>query len=69
MKYYVEAFYSDGGQILGNCDGQAVLRCRNYQRTKYYKYLKSRVAQGFKPKRVSYYRVVTEGGRVLETIG
>lgn len=67
-KYYLEAYYSDGRQILGNGDGQMVLRCRNYRRTKYYKYIKDRVARGRQPKRVSYYKIVADNGRVLETI-
>jgi hypothetical protein len=67
-KYYVEAYYEDGGQILGNCDGQAVLRCRNFRRTKYYKYLRDKVSRGAQPKRVSYYKIVAENGNVLETI-
>lgn len=28
MKYYIEAFRSDGSQILGNLDGQGVINGR-----------------------------------------
>ncbi len=38
MRYYIEAFYADGSQILGNLDGQAALgevryptRCNAWQ--------------------------------------
>jgi hypothetical protein len=41
MKYYVEAYRSDGSQVLGNLDGQAVIRARDYKRTNIYKRLKS----------------------------
>ncbi len=67
MKYYVEAYYEDGGQILGNLDGQAVLRCRNPRRTKHYRHLQDVIAQGKHPK-VSYYRIVDEHNRLFETI-
>jgi hypothetical protein len=41
MKYYVEAYDANNYQILGNLDGQAVLRVRNYKRTKHYKNLRT----------------------------
>lgn len=44
--------------------GQAVLRMRNYKRTKMYQHL--REVKGRNP-RVSYYQIVTDGGRILET--
>ena len=69
MKYYIECFYSDGGQILGNLDGQAVLNCKKYKCTKAYKRIKSIVGN---PKHmngmVASARVVTEYGHVMETI-
>ncbi len=69
MKYYIECFYADGGQILGNLDGQAVMNCTRYQSTKAYKRIKSIVGN---PKHmggmVASARVVTELGHVMETI-
>ena len=44
-------------------EGQAVLRVRNYKRTKHYNRLRT-----MRTHRVSYYKIVTESGRVLETI-
>jgi hypothetical protein len=44
-------------------EGQAVLRVRNYKRTKHYNNLRT-----LRTHRVSYYKIVTESGRVLETI-
>ena len=46
-------------------EGQAVLRVRNYKRTKHYNWLREN--KGRNP-RVAYYRIVAEGGRILETI-
>ena len=65
MTYYVEAFDDRDMPILGNCDGQAMLRVRNYKRTKHYNWLREN--KGRNP-RVAYYRIVAEGGRILETI-
>jgi hypothetical protein len=63
MKYYVEAYDSSDRPILGNMDGQTVLRVRNYKRTKHYNRLRT-----MRTHRVSYYKIVAESGRVLETI-
>ena len=67
MKFYVEAYYEDGNPILGNCDGQTVLRCRNPRRTKHYRHIKDVIANGKYP-RVSYYKIVDEYGRLFETL-
>jgi len=45
-------------------NGQAVLRVRNYKRTKHYKEM--RIPKGRTP-RVAYYQVVTRKGRILES--
>ncbi len=63
MKVYVEAFYSDATQMLGNGDGQGPITAANYQRTTHYK----NVRAGKVSKRPKSYRVVTEDNRVLET--
>jgi hypothetical protein len=65
MKYYVEAYDSNDRQVLGNLDGQTVLRVRNYKRTKHYNWLREN--KGRNP-RVSYYRIVTNNGCVIETL-
>jgi len=42
--------------------GQAVLRVRNFKRTKHYNRLRT-----LRTHRVSYYRIVTNNGCVIET--
>ncbi len=67
MKLYIECFYEDGSQILGNGDGQAVMwNVRDYKRTNAYKWIKRVVAE--KLRKTIFAKVVTESGRVLETI-
>jgi hypothetical protein len=61
MKYYVEAYYADGNPVPGH----VTLRCRNNRRTKGYRALRHGT---WHLHRVSYYRIATEGGRVLETL-
>ena len=69
MKLYIECFRADGSQILGNLDGQAVIRTQNYRRTHAYKRLAEIVGN---PKwmqgKVAFARVVTADGRILETV-
>ena len=67
MKYYIEACREDDSRKLGNCDGQTVLRCKNYQRTNYYKKLKSEGVP-CENRIVSHWVVVGENGNVLEKI-
>lgn len=61
--YYVEAYDLNDRQILGNLDGQTVLRVRNYKRTKHYKNLRT-----LRTHRVSYYNIVAVDGRIVETL-
>ena len=63
MKYYVEAYDSNDHQVLGNLDGQAVLRVRNYKRTKHYKNLRT-----LRTHRVAYYKIVAVDGHIVETL-
>lgn len=63
MKVYIEAFYADATQILGNGDGQGPITAANYKRTNAYK----NVLAGKVSKRPKSYRVVTTDDRVLET--
>ncbi len=67
MKYYIEAFYADGSPILGNLDGQAVIHAKRYRQTLAYKNVIAAAYTGRHPK-VAYWRVVTESGRVVDTI-
>jgi hypothetical protein len=69
VKYYIECFYKDGTQILGNLDGQAVLCCKQYKRTLAYKRLAKIVKNpNWMNGKVNEARVVTEDGKVLEVI-
>jgi hypothetical protein len=67
MRTYFEAYTTDGRQILGNLDGQGVTKAFNYRRTAKYREL---LMAHNRPKwsNVAYWRVVTEGGALLETI-
>lgn len=62
-RVWVEAFYSDETQILGNGDGQAMIDAKNYKRTNSYKDLKI----GYY-KRPAYWRIVNDKGDRLETV-
>ena len=66
MKFYIEAYYLDGSPILGNGDGQAVLRCANYRRTKAFADLISPMRPRYP--RVAYWQIVTKHGTVVDTI-
>lgn len=67
MRIYIEAYYADGSQILGNCDGQACITAKRYKRTNAYKRAYSIVYE--RKTRVSFMRVVDERGLLLEQIG
>lgn len=69
MKLYIECYYADGSQILGNLDGQAVLRRRNYKSEAAYQNLAGIVGNpNWMNGKVAFAKIVTEDGRVLETI-
>lgn len=63
---YIEAYRQDGSEILGNLDGQTVIRGRFYRRSKAYKSLRYGIDRP-RYDRVSVWRVVDEYGNVLET--
>lgn len=69
MKLYIECFLADGTQILGNLDGQAVLDCRNYERTSAYRRLRQIVKN---PKwmggKVDHAKIVEPSGKILEVV-
>lgn len=68
MKYYIEAFRGDGSEILGNLDGQNVLRDIRYpERTKAVRSLRSGEDRPKWPK-VKRWDVVTQSGSHVATI-
>jgi len=69
MKYYIEAYGSDGRQILGNLDGQGVIRVPNFRLTKAYKRVRDLPTNKLSLNgRVTEYRIVDHSGRVMEKI-
>ena len=70
MLYYIECFYADGTQILGNGCGQATMRCKNFRHTRAYRDMCAVMAK----KRVWPYehvasaRVVDETGKTYKTL-
>lgn len=69
VTYYIEAFYADGSPILGNMDGQAVIRARLYKRTNAYKRAVWLLADPKRTyKRVDHYKVVRPSGEIVEEI-
>ncbi len=65
MKYYVEAYDKDNREILGNLDGQGVIRAKLYRRTLHYKSLATRRTLG---NRVKFYRIVDGAGNRYEDV-
>ena len=65
IKVYIEAYDKNQSQILGNMDGQGVIRAKMYKRTNHYKGLSSHKTLD---NIVSFYRVVNENGDTLETV-
>ena len=71
MVLYIECFYADGSQILGNLDGQAVMHTspQTYRRTEAYKRL-SKIVKN--PKwmcgKVDHAKIITPDGVVLEVV-
>lgn len=64
-KLYIEAYYQDGGQKLGNLDGQDVLRAKFYKRTKHYKMLRTFPTLN---NCIAFYKIVTEDGKLIEIV-
>ena len=64
-KLYIEAYYENGGQKLGNLDGQGVLRAKFYKRTKHYKALRTFPTLN---NCTAFYKIVTEDGRLVEIV-
>lgn len=66
MPLYICAFRKDGGQILGNLDGQASIKASAYRRTLAYKHLRSQSRPAYV--KVAYWEIQNSLGTVLETI-
>lgn len=64
-KVYIEAYDGCDKQILGNMDGQGVLRAKNYKRTHHYKALSTLKTYH---NTVKYYKLVTPSGKLLEIV-
>lgn len=64
-SYYIEAFDETHRQILGNLDGQAALRVRDYTRTAAFRQLRDPDSSRPRWGNVAYWRVVTASGRIL----
>lgn len=69
-KLYIEAYYSEDSQILGNLDGQSVLHARAFERTKLVRALRrGRFENGrIVSRSARFWQVITEGGTVLARI-
>ncbi len=65
-KFYIEAYYPDGTQILGNLDGQTVIHASDYRRTNHYKNLKGKLSAGIKFTRAKFFRVVDARNHIIE---
>lgn len=68
MKYYIECYYDDGTQILGNLCGQGVIHAKDYKRTNQYKRIVHIVKSNPTKTRVAFAKIVTETGQVVEII-
>lgn len=71
MKVWIELHSEKNGQILGNLDGQGLINwAKQYKRTQYYKSLPKTLekAKAFRKDDTLFYKVVNEGGNLLETI-
>lgn len=66
MTYYIEAYDKTGSQILGNLDGQNVLRVNNYKRTRAYKQLTNKLPRP-RYNRVFYW-IIYKDNKLVEKI-
>lgn len=67
MRVYIECYYADDKQILGNLDGQAVIDAIDYRRTNAYKRLDRIVCNpNWIKGRVKYAKIVSKSGTLLE---
>ena len=45
-EIHFAAYREDGSPVMGNLDGQAILRVRNYRRTNHYKWVRDMLRNG-----------------------
>jgi hypothetical protein len=66
-RTYIEAYRSEGDQVLGNLDGQTSYSGPLFHRTLHYKAL---LSGDNRPKwpRIAFWRVVDDRGHLLKTI-
>jgi len=67
MRYYFEAYDSDGQIVLGNCDGQLSIDTCAPLHSRHFRALESGESRPAWP-RVSYWKVVDSRGREVATI-
>lgn len=65
MKYYIEAYDKDNNQVLGNCDGQGIIKATNYKKTLHYKALRNFQTLD---NSVKFYKIVIESNNDYKTI-
>lgn len=69
MRFYIEAFDATHRQILGNLDGQAAIKARNYKRTNAYLFAVQAARTGkHVDKKIAYWRVIGEDGKTIEIL-
>ena len=68
MKIYVEAYDEEGGQILGNLDGQTVVTMHSLGGLRRKEWFRRLATLATLNNRVHSYRVVTESGRELARV-
>ncbi len=68
MKVYVEAYDQEGGQILGNLDGQAVVKMYSLGGLRRKAWFRALSHLATLNNRVHSYQVVTESGRELARV-
>ena len=64
MAYYITAHHADGSPVLGNLDGQTVLRTRRPDRSAHWQQLGLQIRASA---RIAFWRIEDSSGRVLAT--
>lgn len=63
---YIECFYPDGRQILGNGEGQGQIKAAHWTKTKQYQAIRLRILGNHRPG--MFARIVSPEGEILEEI-
>ena len=64
MRHYIEAYYADGRQILGNMDGQNVIHCKNPKLSHAWK----RCLVGIIGSKAHTFKLVSHSNEVIATV-